>query len=981
MADSNQLKRVDRTDFNENDPFAELTRIMGSDPRGHSQPVDDLGIDLEMELMGDFADTAEFTPQPASAPRTADSWTRAADAPSMEAQRVSPAYSDPVDELHQPSHGNRNDLNDADQSDWHASDAAPVTQADASISFDDDFDLSLDDELSSAFPADDLAPMPEEAPAEHSVWHASQWAAVEDALAQPTWQDDAPSVGVPASSTDIHAQSGVEATGEVAPEAFAENVIAYDEPTPSLPQAEASPLAEPDWLADVDMDFAPVDDNPGADAIHDPYGVATASAQGDAFVHANAEQGGTEPVLAAMAYPGELDAVEQAAFPPSADPVEGPHFEAQEMPQPMAPIVEQRQPSLEEELSALLVSDFPDEATTPPSPEQAYAEAISQDMDIGQAAEAPASEGWHPNVHTFGYADHRDEILGEPDAPVGDEFVAAGHGHDDWQAQPAEPIAAHHPTQAAGSGDHANDLDDEFAAIFADPDDDVPPAKPEPAFSGRAHAGTSFHPVLPSIRQAREDVPEVETISVAENVVPQAGEIDIPELNFEEEVVPRLYDDLEAEIAESFGDFGEPEPAPQTGAETRQDWDPDAVYAASAASVAGAMAGAGAMGHSTAAAQNRAPDWQMDDNAWQSSFQDDLAAEFDDQGYATDEALLSGGGLQDSASRPSRSRGLFVGAIVAGVVVVGGAGLFGASYLGGGSGEPVFISADTDPMKVRPENPGGAVVPNQDNEVYQRVAGGEQRTAPTQEQLISSAEEPVDVAARSAVPIAPGVSSGEEGEAAKSEDRMEPARDEAGLATGEVFVAVQPRRVRTMVVRPDGTIVPREEVVETAALADAPVANAPLADATTPDVTGAGTLPDPAIPNSVNVVPTSPSGEQQMAAAAAPAPSAPAAPVPAPTEATPASAPAAAAPTGTATSEWSMQIASQPSAESAQATYQDLARRYGGVLEGRGVNIVRAEIEGKGVYYRVRIPSSNRDDAIQLCTRYKSAGGSCFVSR
>jgi len=76
-----------------------------------------------------------------------------------------------------------------------------------------------------------------------------------------------------------------------------------------------------------------------------------------------------------------------------------------------------------------------------------------------------------------------------------------------------------------------------------------------------------------------------------------------------------------------------------------------------------------------------------------------------------------------------------------------------------------------------------------------------------------------------------------------------------------------------------------------------------------------------------------------------------------------------------------MQIASQPSAEGAQATYQDLARRYGDILSGRGVNIVRADIEGKGTYYRVRIPSSTRADAIALCERYKAAGGSCFVSK
>jgi outer membrane biosynthesis protein TonB len=191
-----------------------------------------------------------------------------------------------------------------------------------------------------------------------------------------------------------------------------------------------------------------------------------------------------------------------------------------------------------------------------------------------------------------------------------------------------------------------------------------------------------------------------------------------------------------------------------------------------------------------------------------------------------------------------------------------------------------------------------------------------------------------------------------------------------------------------------------EPLIQDESTATASVALAPAAQDALTVATAAGELPAVAqpvedegptvdTPPSVAVVPSAPAPRPQqqettqVAAAAAPAPVAPAAPQPsAPAaEVTPASAPAAAAPSGAASSEWSMQIASQPSAESAQATYQDLARRYGGILEGRGVNIVRADIEGKGVYYRVRIPAASRDEAIQLCTRYKSSGGSCFVSR
>ena len=78
---------------------------------------------------------------------------------------------------------------------------------------------------------------------------------------------------------------------------------------------------------------------------------------------------------------------------------------------------------------------------------------------------------------------------------------------------------------------------------------------------------------------------------------------------------------------------------------------------------------------------------------------------------------------------------------------------------------------------------------------------------------------------------------------------------------------------------------------------------------------------------------------------------------------------------------WSMQIASQPTVESAQSTYQDLQRRYGSVLAGHAANIVKAEIAGKGTFCRVRVPAKSRNDAINLCTSYKAAGGNCFVSR
>ena len=50
-------------------------------------------------------------------------------------------------------------------------------------------------------------------------------------------------------------------------------------------------------------------------------------------------------------------------------------------------------------------------------------------------------------------------------------------------------------------------------------------------------------------------------------------------------------------------------------------------------------------------------------------------------------------------------------------------------------------------------------------------------------------------------------------------------------------------------------------------------------------------------------------------------------------------------------------------------------------MGGKGVTIVKAEISGKGTFYRVRVPAGSRSDAQALCEKYKAAGGNCFVSK
>ncbi|TGV95946.1 SPOR domain-containing protein, partial [Mesorhizobium sp. M2D.F.Ca.ET.145.01.1.1] len=114
-----------------------------------------------------------------------------------------------------------------------------------------------------------------------------------------------------------------------------------------------------------------------------------------------------------------------------------------------------------------------------------------------------------------------------------------------------------------------------------------------------------------------------------------------------------------------------------------------------------------------------------------------------------DEAMSVPGLGEREAARPSGRRGLFIAAIVGAVAVAGGLGAFALSLGGkGGSEAPVIVKADNSPIKVKPENPGGTVVPNQDNKVYDAVVKGAKPAEPVQQKLVTNTEEPVDVQAK-----------------------------------------------------------------------------------------------------------------------------------------------------------------------------------------------------------------------------------------
>lgn len=327
--------------------------------------------------------------------------------------------------------------------------------------------------------------------------------------------------------------------------------------------------------------------------------------------------------------------------------------------------------------------------------------------------------------------------------------------------------------------------------------------------------------------------------------------------------------------------------------------------------------------------------------------------------------------------------------------------------------DPIIISADSDAIKQVPSNPGGALVPNQDQAVYDLVEGNDVSVT-SQSELLETREEPIDIVQQTLDPnILPRNISTQ-----IADDRLLPTNEgeDALVASQEAQPLVVPRKVRTVIVQSDGTIITRNlpespsssqsaGETEIAATAQQPDAASINADNDSGRATSAALNIEPvgqaSAPTSdqvnnqapTNIVPI-PSNTQQVAAAIDQA-------VQqviqaSPTDLTGVTEPAVSAnavqtdpvnPTASTPvvssnfSGFYMQIASQPSLQAAQTSYNNLNRQFSSILGGLPVEYQEAVIEGRGTFHRVRLQIGSRTDAVSLCERYKSAGGSCFVTR
>ena len=82
-------------------------------------------------------------------------------------------------------------------------------------------------------------------------------------------------------------------------------------------------------------------------------------------------------------------------------------------------------------------------------------------------------------------------------------------------------------------------------------------------------------------------------------------------------------------------------------------------------------------------------------------------------------------------------------------------------------------------------------------------------------------------------------------------------------------------------------------------------------------------------------------------------------------------------------SGWAIQISSQRSEDAAWAHWKKLKRKVSRVVRAPKPVVMRAEIEGRGTYYRLRLVGFGEDRrmAKRLCARLKRHGTSCLVTR
>ncbi len=312
----------------------------------------------------------------------------------------------------------------------------------------------------------------------------------------------------------------------------------------------------------------------------------------------------------------------------------------------------------------------------------------------------------------------------------------------------------------------------------------------------------------------------------------------------------------------------------------------------------------------------------------------------------------------------------------AAIILVGMAGIGGTFALKRTPAAPqeiALIKASTVPVKV--------AVPGADTSAAADGASILDKTPqPAPIALVSHNEQPVDVNAVGKP--APDAAPAQQVSATAPATAVPvPAPPGGGDATQDLADMMQPHKVKTVAVRPDGSLADSPDPAAPAAASAAPPVN-PIAP---PSMAAGGASlanPPPEMTKTASAgddLPWSPQAAQPSPAAPAAAAAEPPARKPVEVARTETSADdAAEAPAGG--TGFSVQLAAPGSEAEAHAALVRLSRTYGAELHGYRLKYRMAKVNGKTVY-RVRVNGLSHKAAISLCEKLKAKGASCFPAK
>ena len=303
--------------------------------------------------------------------------------------------------------------------------------------------------------------------------------------------------------------------------------------------------------------------------------------------------------------------------------------------------------------------------------------------------------------------------------------------------------------------------------------------------------------------------------------------------------------------------------------------------------------------------------------------------------------------------------------ILLGLLAILGVGFGLAAYMRNeGAAIPLgpapLISADKAPVKVAPVDQGGSQTTQQAAAIYQPGKMDDPKDA----KIVNNEEKPVDV---NTVPRPPGAP-----------------------------LLGEPKKIRTVTIRPDGTIV--EENATNAGASAPNVAATPRPGATVAPLANA---PQQAVPSLALAAPSAPSVtapviQQQPAASTPQGPVVRVLPPERPQTMTAAPAPASPAPQAVekpappaaATSEkieagsgdYGVQFGAPASETEARTMIANLKKSNAKVFDGLSFVVQKADNSGRTIF-RVRVIGLAREGAISLCEKMKSSGTQCFVAK